>query len=63
LLNDEGWTGAEIKACCRKAHRLGNALAQASRYIVPVARFAAGQIEVLRQMASGKVISVFMPAV
>ena len=57
LPNDEGWTGAEIKECCRKAHRLGITLAQASRYIVPVSRSAAEQIKALRQMASGKFIS------
>ncbi len=38
LPNDDGWTGAEIKECCRKAHRLGISLTQASRYIVPVSR-------------------------
>ncbi|MGD0124007.1 MAG: hypothetical protein ABSF46_01515 [Terriglobia bacterium] len=27
LPNDEGWTGAEIKECCRQAHRLGITLA------------------------------------
>ena len=35
LPNDEGWTGAEIKESCRKAHRLGITLIQAARYIVP----------------------------
>jgi len=40
----EGWTGAEIKECCRKAHRLGMTLAEASRYIVPVSRSAGEQI-------------------
>ena len=57
LPNDEGWTGAEIKECCRKAHRLGITLMQAARYIVPVSRSAAEQIKALRQMASGKFIS------
>jgi SpoVK/Ycf46/Vps4 family AAA+-type ATPase len=63
LPTDEGWTGAEIKECCRKAHRLGITLAQASRYIVPVARSAAEQIKALRQMASGKFISASVPGV
>jgi hypothetical protein len=63
LPNDEGWTGAEIKECCRKAHRLGITLVQASRYIVPIARSAAEQIKALRQMASGKFLSASMPAV
>jgi hypothetical protein len=54
---DEGWTGAEIKECCRKAHRLRKSLVHASRYIVPVSRSAAEQVKALRQMASGKFIS------
>ena len=57
LPDDEGWTGAEIKECCRKAHRLGMSLAHAARYIVPVSRSAAEQVKALRQMASGKFIS------
>ena len=63
LPNDEGWTAAEIKECCRKAHRLGITLAQASRYIVPVSRSAAEQIKALRQMASGKFISASTPGI
>jgi len=63
LPNDEGWTGAEIKECCRKAFRLGISLTQASRYIVPVSRSAAEQIKALRQMASGKFISASTPGI
>jgi len=63
LPNDEGWTGAEIKECCRKARRLEITLVQSSRYIVPVSRSAAEQIRALRQMASGKFISACMPGV
>jgi len=63
LPNDEGWTGAEIKECCRKAHRLGMTLVQAAKYIVPVSRSAAEQVKALRQMASGKFISASTPGV
>jgi hypothetical protein len=63
LPNDKGWTGAEIKECCRKAHRLGITLMQAARYIVPVSRSAAEQIKALRQMAPGKFISASTPGV
>jgi hypothetical protein len=63
LPNDEGWTGAEIKECHRKAHRLRITLMQAARYIVPVSRSAAEQIKALRQMASGKFISASTPGV
>jgi SpoVK/Ycf46/Vps4 family AAA+-type ATPase len=56
LPDDEGWTGTEIKECCRKAHRLGMSLAHAAKYIVPVSRSAAEQVKALRQMASCKFI-------
>ena len=61
LPDDEGWTGAEIKECARKARRLGMTLVQAARFIVPVFRSAAEQIKSLRQMASGKFISASTP--
>lgn len=54
---DDGWTGAEIKQCCDIADRLGISLAEAARFIVPVARSAAETIEGLRKQASGKFIS------
>lgn len=57
LPNDAGWTGAEIKECCRKANRLKMSLKDAAQYIVPVSRSAADQIKALRQMPSGKFIS------
>lgn len=63
LPNDEGWTGAEIKECCRKAYRLGITLSEAALYIVPVSRSAAEQIKALRQMASGKFLSASAPGV
>jgi len=63
LPNDEGWTGAEIKECCRKAHRLSMTLTQAARFIVPVSRSADEQVKALRQMASGKFISASTPGV
>jgi ATPase family associated with various cellular activities (AAA) len=54
---DDGWTGAEIKECCRKAYRLQMSLLEAAQYTVPVARSAAEQIKVLRQSASGRFLS------
>ena len=63
LPDDEGWTGAEIKECYRKAHRVRMTLAEASRLIVPVSRSAGEQIKALRQMASGKFISASTPGV
>src|SRR5204863_1847195 len=49
LPDDEGWTGAEIKECCRKAWRLKVSLRESAEYIVPVSRSAADQIEGLRR--------------
>ncbi len=57
LPDDEGWTGAEIKECCRKAARLRISLRESAKYIVPVSRSAGEQIKSLRMQASGKFIS------
>ncbi len=54
LPDDEGWTGAEIKECCRKAYRLKMSLTEAAHYIVPVSKSASDQIKSLRQQASGR---------
>src|SRR5207247_2386531 len=48
LPDDDGWTGAEIKECCRKSWRLRLSLQKSAEYIVPVSRSAADQIETLR---------------
>ncbi len=61
--DDEGWTGAEIKECCRKAYRLKISLVESSQYIVPVSRSAAEPIKTLRTQASGKFISASHPGV
>ncbi|MBY0502736.1 MAG: AAA family ATPase [Bryobacteraceae bacterium] len=63
LPDDDGWTGAEIKECCRKSYRLKLALKESAEYIVPVSRSAADQIKTLRQQASGKFISASQPGV
>ena len=63
LPDDDGWTGAEIKECCRKAYRLKLTLKESADYIVPVARSATDQIKALRQQASGKFISASHPGV
>jgi hypothetical protein len=63
LPDDDGWTGAEIKECCRKAYRLNLSLKESAEYIVPVSRSAADQIKSLRQQASGKFISASNPGI
>jgi hypothetical protein len=61
--NDEGWTGAEIKECCRKAYRLNMTLCESADFIVPVSRSASAQIETLRKQASGCFLSASHPGV
>lgn len=58
---DEGWTGAEIKACCESAWSLSIPLTVAAQWIVPVAKSAAEQIRSLRQNASGRYVSASRP--
>jgi hypothetical protein len=61
--NDEGWTGAEIKECCKKAYRLRMTLAEAAQYIVPVTRSSAELVRNLRVQSSGKYLSASKPGV
>lgn len=63
LPDDDGWTGAEIKECCRKAWRLKLSLQESAEYVVPVSRSAADQIESLRRQASGRFLSAAQPGV
>ena len=48
----EGWTGAEVKSCCRLAALLDIPLIEAAQNIVPVA--AGESVEKLRNWASGR---------
>ena len=61
--HDDNWTGPEIKECCRKAYRFRMSLRQSAEYTVPVARWAADQIESLRQQSSGKHLSASHPGI
>jgi hypothetical protein len=63
LPDDEGWTGAEIRECGRKAWRLKLSLKESAGFIVPVSRSAADQIETLRRQASGRFLSASHPGV
>jgi SpoVK/Ycf46/Vps4 family AAA+-type ATPase len=51
---DEGWTGAEIQACCRLAVLLDVPLLTAARHVVPVSCTAHDAIERLRRWADGR---------
>ncbi len=57
LPNDDNWTGAEIRACCRLAALLDLPLVQAAQNVVPVAVTAGESVERLRSWASGRCLS------
>ncbi len=52
--NDQQWTDAEIRACCRLAALLDLPLTAAAQNVVPVAVTAAESVERLRNWASGR---------
>lgn len=60
---DNGWTGAEVKSCCRLAALLDISLTQAARNVVPVSVTSAEQIERLRTWASGRCLSASAPGI
>jgi hypothetical protein len=55
--DDEDWTPAEIRSCCRLAALLDLTLTEAATHVVPVAHTAHESIEGLRQWASGRCLS------
>lgn len=57
LPDDENWTGAEIKACCRLAALLDVPIRQAATNIVPVAVTSSESVDRLRGWASGRCLS------
>lgn len=57
LPQDDEWTGAEIRACCRLAALLDLPLVAAAQHVVPIARTAGEAIEKLRSWASGRCLS------
>lgn len=61
LPEDDQWTGAEIRACCRLAALLDVPLKEAARQIVPVAITAAESVERLRTWATGRCLSAEQP--
>lgn len=54
LPSDEGWTGAEIRSCCRLATLLDVPLMAAAQNVVPVSVTAAESVNRLREWASGR---------
>jgi SpoVK/Ycf46/Vps4 family AAA+-type ATPase len=58
---DEGWTGAEIRNCCKMAYQMKTSLKQAAEFIVPVSRTMAEEIDKMRQSANGRFKSASYP--
>jgi hypothetical protein len=58
---DEGWTGAEIRNCCKMAYQMNVPLQEAAEFIVPVSRTMAEEIEKMRQSANGRFKSASYP--
>jgi hypothetical protein len=63
LPDDDGFTGAEIKACCDVAYRTELSLKEASKYIVPIVKSAPEQIAELCRMANNRFLSASAPGV
>lgn len=61
--DDELWTGAEIRACCRLSALLDVPLVQAAANIVPVASTSAESVDALRSWASGRCLSADRPGI
>jgi ATPase family protein associated with various cellular activities (AAA) len=63
IVDDGGWTGAEIRQCCDIAWRLQVTLVEASAFVVPVSRSAADRLQALRKLAEGRFLSASRPGV
>ena len=55
--DDVGWTGAEIRSCCRLAALLDVPLVAAAQNGVPIAKTSSEAVEQLRSGASGRCLS------
>ena len=60
---DTGWSGAEIRSCCRLANLLDVPLVQAAQNIVPISVTAAESVERLRAWANGRCLSANQPGI
>ena len=64
LPEDAGWTGAEIKECCRKSSRLKISLREAANvHCAGIAQRGGADQVVTNPQASGKFISASFPGV
>jgi len=60
---DEGWTGREIKGCCRKSKLRGVNLKDAAKYVIPISVSASERISSLRERSSGRFLDAAKPGI
>jgi SpoVK/Ycf46/Vps4 family AAA+-type ATPase len=60
---DDGWTGAEVRSCCRLAALLDVPLMQAAQNIVPISVTASESVQRLRDWAGGRRLSADVPGI
>ena len=63
LPDDDNWTGAEIKTCCRLSALLDTPLRDSAKYIVPTATTMGEGLSSLRKLAHGRFLSASRPEV
>ena len=56
--NDVGWTGAEIRDCCRQAAMRKRSLVKAALTVMPVSKTSSESVQALRKWASGRCLDV-----
>ncbi len=59
--NMEGWSGAEIKACCRLAAMMETKVEEAERFILPISKTMKEDIDRLNKWAKNRAIPADMP--
>ena len=60
---DDGWTGAEIRSCCRLAALLDLPIVQSAQNVVPVSVTSAESVQQLRTWASGRCLDADRPGI
>jgi SpoVK/Ycf46/Vps4 family AAA+-type ATPase len=56
LVDDNGWTGAEIESCCRIASMMNTSVQEASKFVIPISVTAAEKVKALVTWAENKTI-------
>ena len=59
--NMEGWSGAEIKACCRLAAMMETDVNEAERFVLPISKTMKEDIDRLNKWAKDRAIPADMP--